>query len=317
MLTPGGGSELVLKTHYGGLLLWPLFLALVYWLPNYKLPAKIKLLFPHWMFVYSLIILATAYSCLTYGSVLPQLMQRPNSERTTAYEQALKIIPPHVAVAGTYSFLTPLSSRQTLQVLPYVYGGKGQFALTDYALDPQVDYLAIDWEEMIYAQAHYPSRYPDLVTHLQMKYNSANIVNDFSPIFQRGNIMIMQRKKSTAALASIQLSSKTELEITAERQSDNSIIVIIDGSLPPKEIYLEATQGDVTWRWPLAYGLYEPIVATSTQKIIMPIAIENKNNPITIKLYSWSEAQLLLNNLNSLSVRWSDQSVIGEAVSTR
>jgi hypothetical protein len=92
---------------------------------------------------------------------------------------------------------------------------------------------------------------------------------------------------------------------------------MVDGPLPPKELYLETTQGDMTWRWPLAYGLYEPASSTSTKKIIMPLAIADKNSPITIKLYSWNEAQLFLNNLNSLSVRWSDQSVVAESTATR
>jgi uncharacterized membrane protein len=317
MLTPGGGSELVLKTHYGGLLLWPLFLAVIYWLPSYKLPLKIKVLFPHWLFMYLLIIVATAYSCLTYGSLLPQLLQRPNNERTTAYQQALNVIPQQAAVASTYSFLTPLSSRHLLQVLPYAYGGKGQFALTEYTLDSQVEYLAIDWQEMIYAQAHYPSRYPDQVNHQQMQENLTAILKDFIPLFQRGNITVMKRQKSAEQLAVIQPSTAPTLSLAAVRQIDDELVVTVDGPLPPKELYLETTQGDMTWRWPLAYGLYEPASSTSTKKIIMPLAIADKNSPITIKLYSWNEAQLFLNNLNSLSVRWSDQSVVAESTATR
>jgi hypothetical protein len=140
---------------------------------------------------------------------------------------------------------------------------------------------------------------------------------NFTPAFQQGNIMIMKREKSAEQLATIQPSAVPALSLTIERSTDTQLVVTIDGPLPPKEMYIEATQGDMMWRWPVAYGLYELTTTTSTQKIIMPLAIENKNSPITIKLYSWSEAQLFLNNLNSLSVRWSDQSVVAESTATR
>jgi hypothetical protein len=130
VLSNSGGSELVLKSHYGGLLLWPLFIALIFWLDGGKLPKKVRELFPETYFIYGLLLLASVYASLTYGSIIPWLRYHPDTGRNQAYNQALQQIPSQAAVATTYSFLSNLSSRHTLQLLPYAYAGKGQFALT-------------------------------------------------------------------------------------------------------------------------------------------------------------------------------------------
>jgi uncharacterized membrane protein len=308
VLSNSGGSELVLKSHYGGLLLWPLFIALIFWLDGGKLPKKVRELFSETYFIYGLLLLASVYASLTYGSIIPWLRYHPDTGRNQAYNQALQQIPSQAAVATTYSFLSNLSSRHTLQLLPYAYAGKGQFALTDYTLDSSIDYLVIDWQEMIYAQAHYPSRYPHSVNHQSMLTQWHMISSQFNPIWQKGTVMIMQRQSEPKPLALITSSTAQNLSMITTQQSDG-IAVHIEGPLPPQELYLEVASDKQLWRWPVAYGLYEPDHTTSTKKIDMLLPISSSG---TIKLYSWDKAQLRLNALNSISAEWSDQTLLLE-----
>ncbi len=312
VLTNGGGGELVLKSHYGGLLLWPIFLALIFWLQTGKIPKKIQNYFPQKLFIFVLLLLSSVYASLTYGSLIPQFLRTDDVSRNQSYSEALKQIPAQSGVAATYSFLSPLSSRQTLQMLPYAYGGKGQFALTNYEISANVDYLAIDWQEMIYSQAHYPSSYPQSVSHQSMLTNWQKITRDFSPIWQQNNIMIMKRGALAEPLATIMPSTAPQLTMMVS-PSNSGAIIAIDGPLAPKEFFLEASQGDQVWRWPLAYGLYEPTTTTSTISINMTVSVPTLDKKTTkIRLYSWQNGQLRLSALNSIACSWPDQELLLE-----
>jgi hypothetical protein len=120
--------------------------------------------------------------------------------------------------------------------------------------------------------------------------------------------MIMQRQSEPKPLALITSSTAQNLSMITTQQSDG-IAVHIEGPLPPQELYLEVASDKQLWRWPVAYGLYEPDHTTSTKKIDMLLPISSSG---TIKLYSWDKAQLRLNALNSISAEWSDQTLLLE-----
>jgi len=105
------------------------------------------------------LVVGLVYSSLTLGPAIGSLAKIGQSGLLTADSQAKKEllvkIPAQAAVAASYEFLAPLSSRPNLYSFNYIFLGKQQFLSQDYSLPPDTEYLIIDYQDLITYQLQY------------------------------------------------------------------------------------------------------------------------------------------------------------------
>ncbi|MBI4281727.1 DUF2079 domain-containing protein [Candidatus Uhrbacteria bacterium] len=143
LLATYGGDPLIAETHYVTLLLPGLVLATMATLlhpPRFAHPQLLRIL----------LIVATLYSATTtlgplYGIVTERVSATEQRERNYFIAQ----IPPDASVATTESFLTPLSRRNAVYLLRYVFSGETQYGKAPYTLPESAEYILMDMNDLI------------------------------------------------------------------------------------------------------------------------------------------------------------------------
>ena len=112
---------------------------------------------------------------------------------TKIKQAALQLISPTSAVAASYDLLTPLSSRQQIASLNYVFLGQQQFLAADYQLPPETQYLAVDFQDVITYQLQYVNN-----PFYQAAYQTAvkswpEIFEGFGLIYLQDTVAVYQR----------------------------------------------------------------------------------------------------------------------------
>ncbi|MFA6255217.1 MAG: DUF2079 domain-containing protein [Patescibacteria group bacterium] len=160
-LGSGGGSTTILDTYYSSLLLPPIFIAAIYSLKKIiDNKSDISQKIQNYRGLVGLIfVTGIIYSTLTLGPIVGSLNKifqtgliSPTSQ---SKKEFIEKIPPDAAVATTYDFLAPLSSRTNLYSFNYIFLGKQQFLTKDYALPDDTKYLLIDYNDFITYQLQY------------------------------------------------------------------------------------------------------------------------------------------------------------------
>ncbi|HSD12706.1 MAG TPA: DUF2079 domain-containing protein [Patescibacteria group bacterium] len=159
---PGGG-ELIIDTHYATLFLPALMLAAIEGvaiLPAAAAKAT-KLLSRDEArrFTFVLLLLAAAYGTVTLGP-LPSVLGRAvfdasAASRAAAARTMIAAIPKDASVAAGYALLPALSSRERLTSLHYVFLGVTQFAEKTYAPPDDIDYVALDADDLLTYRAQF------------------------------------------------------------------------------------------------------------------------------------------------------------------
>ncbi len=162
-LSSAGGGALIWQTHYGLLLLPGIFLAFIPFLTTYTPHAQFE---KKHSFAYSTIVVyaneflkdktillvcvmtAAIGSMLSFGPLIPALHAITAHENMTPQKEILSLIPPYATVASTDQFLTPLSSRRSLALLPLTLLGVQQYAAAPYPSIAYPDYLVLDETDM-------------------------------------------------------------------------------------------------------------------------------------------------------------------------
>lgn len=157
----GGASAALLLMSYSALLLPAIFIAAVFSLKkilqeNNRLAIFLK---PYRSLVFLILIAGVIYSCLVLGPLVGLINKIGQtglySQISAGKNELMGQIPKNAAVAATYDFLTPLSSRQNLYSFNYAFLGKQQYLLGDYALPTKTEYLLIDFQDLIAYQLQY------------------------------------------------------------------------------------------------------------------------------------------------------------------
>jgi uncharacterized membrane protein len=309
MLAQFGGSALLLSTYYAGYLVAILFVLCMVRIRDYN-PNKISKFLPIELtskkVVYSIILFASLYSALSYGSIATAVTWWQKPHLLSAKNRLLSEIPKDAAVATTYELLTPLSSRRSIYLFQYAAIGKNQFALGNYTLPQNTEYLLIDWNDMALAQMHFSSNtafanYADTVPE-----NLKTIFSHFNLIDAEGSILLLKRSEDAPTVGQL-------LTMPSPEDAAQEILTV-----QPKGSYLEASirvphdegmnyflqleyQGETT-RIPVGYGLAHSSELRG-KGITMPVFIDPAQTDTTIKLFSWSKGFLELTGIKSLSAR--------------
>ena len=314
-LTESGLGDLLLNTHYAAFFSWPIFLALIQVLAHSQTKLKkLASLVPGTQPLAPLIILASLYSSLTYGALLPLAQAISQPSQRAAQQQLVDLIPPEAKVAATYSLLTSLSSRQVLQILPYAYAGQGQFLLTDYNLQPDIDYLVIDWNEMLLAKVHYQNRYAGRLDASQLPANLQKILADFQPVAGSGNTLLLKRGPALP-LADLSPATATTLALNDYQasQAQGRLALNLTFSLPSnltRQYFLQIKDGQRLYRWSLGYDLFNLKNLSSGQNLRQTVWLDRPTSDMEVSIISWGQGYIYLGPLKNLSLKLPDQQTV-------
>lgn len=313
LLTAQGGSLLLIQTHYGGFLIWPIYIALIFSLQKHDQNNR-SFIFKYQNHLLFILLLASTYGALTYGSILPIITSK--SADLDSLNKLTAEIPTTAGLATTYSALSNLSSRQEIQLLPYAYAGKGQFILTDYPLSDEVQYLLIDWQEMFLAKVHLLNRYGNTLQSINMSNNLLNIINKFAlkdeapgfSLYQRGENMNLPAtiKKSSINFAEVKI-----IDLTSQSASNLEKLTVTFGLSPniQSQYFLEIKKGTFEKKYSLGYDLFN-LQSSNSQILTMDIVLPLNDWPTALNLYSWQQGYIYLDNQKSLDLKLPDAKLI-------
>lgn len=164
ILQSSGGGLLALEMHYATLALPGILLASVDGLQAI-LNRKVRLI-PGSPFqgndrrVFALILGIALLAQAWWVGPLPGIVRLPfikTDAATRAGREVLAQIPPLASVAASDAFLPALANRPYLYSLKYLGLGKTQYAVADYTIAEQPEYLLMDAHDALVAAIQYPS----------------------------------------------------------------------------------------------------------------------------------------------------------------
>lgn len=169
LLASFAGGDLVLQTHYSTLLVASAFIALIYSL-EFLLQQQKEIKCFSWQgkmkkftqenlpFIIITLIIITLYGTITFGPLTGffnySSLNQSAKELINSKQHYLAQVAPTEKVVATYEFLAPLSSREKIYSLHYVFLGKKQYSSEEYQL-PEVDSMLIDFSDFITYQVQF------------------------------------------------------------------------------------------------------------------------------------------------------------------
>jgi hypothetical protein len=219
----------------------------------------------------------TVYSAFSLGPIPASLNKIAYNgliwPQTKIKNELLAAIPPQAAVAAGYQFLTPLSGRADLASLNYVFLGKQQFLINDYALPQTIQYLIVDFKDLITYQIQYGLNSFYQEQHQSGLKNWPEILNGFGLIKINDQLALYQKNAPTkfklvekptqipANLEKQTVEINKEINFLGSQSSAEQISLIWQIKEPLSQTYflkIHLTQGGKTINesiCPFGYGL--------------------------------------------------------------
>lgn len=315
LLSVQGGSALMFQTHYAGLfllILMPVAIEKINALNNGTWPRLIPRILRERRIWIGLTVAATLYAASTYGSLLPVTQRIIENEYAPAPTKLLSFIPDSAAVAASWSLLTPFSSRDNIYSLHYALIEKNQFALSNYTLPDNTEYLAIDWEDVLKGRVHIDDhpRYKETIPAYQK--NLAEIFDNYELLYADGPYALFKQTRGLyngrAHLLIETFDAKgaqAKPLIAGYARSDDTVSVVI--AMPQKKIdplhyYLTIETDRRSFDLPLGYGLVrQDAVAKDLDMKIYLASGENLTAAPTI--VEWKSGRLVLGGVKNLETK--------------
>lgn len=328
MLSAQGGSALILNTHYAGFFLFGLFLLFAQrmrMLDAGKLPSRMSAYIPTKNLWYLLIVSASVYAALTYGSIVPALKAWGYERQSDLKKTLISQVPSAAPVAATFELLPALSSRQSIYSFHYAIIGKNQFATYDYDLPADTQFLAIDWQDILKAEMHFKDHYNFGSFAAGVPERLQKILNSFSILDASGSLMLMHRAPDSRYTAPLTLIDNTvaRLNITDPVLNEAAPLdggTLLTWSLPENDnnanhYYIEIKTNYRTFLIPFGYGRTTPPTWGGATTLSMPVYLDDDESEITVTLYRWTKGFLKLGDLKNLATE-SDAHVVSSKVIT-
>lgn len=309
MLAGFGGSGVLLGTYYAAYIVALLFVLFIHRFGSFdpqQLPRWIPIELRSRQILYGIIVLATVYSAGAYGSVLPAVTTWSMPNLIEEKQDLIKQIPKDAAVATTYDLLPTLSSRQYVYLFPYAAIGKNQFALRDYPLPENTEYLLIDWDDMVLAQMHFSQNKAFAPFADNVSDSLSAILKDFTLVDARHSLTLWKRSTTPGSgerLATV-IASQSKDMLSIQRLDPRlqaSIAVPAEDDHRPAHYYLEISAGDEQTRVPLGYGLIEESELGSDKTLMMPLFLD-PNEDAVITLHRWSKGSIELTGIKTIGM---------------
>lgn len=192
---------MILYTQYSSLLLPGIFIATIFGIERlFKINFKnevVQAIFQERRLVVMAIVGTLIYTTMLMGplpgSALKIAKNGHIAPETQLKNLLLAQVPTNAPVSATYAFLTPLSSRDNITSLNYVFLGKQQFLFNDYELPADTQYLLIDFQDLLTYQLQYDN---NLFFQQQYDYginNWPNVLKNFGLIDIKNSYGLFQK----------------------------------------------------------------------------------------------------------------------------
>lgn len=312
LLSAQGGGALILQTHYAGLFLitlFPLFIFHLDALLSGIWPRVIPPLFRSPQLWLGVTAAATLYAALTYGSMVPAFARIATRSYNPRPALMQSIIPADASVAASWSLLTPFSNRRALYSLHYALIEKNQFALTNYKLPADTEFIAINAEDLLKGRVHIDShpRYAEFTELYEQ--NLARLFQEFHPIFTDGPYIILA-KTPTAPLPLIELSETATAvgdapELAGYETNGSGAEVTIRMPQEASDLwhyYITVTTNRRSFNLPIGYGALESDDALRdlTMHVYLTEGEALVGEP---QLNYWERGELRLSGIKNLELR--------------
>lgn len=324
-LSTQGGSALILMTHYVGFFLFALFVIFITRIRKIEdgvWPRLIPKSLRNKSSLYFIIFSATVYASLTYGSVVPALSAWTEANQKDAKAELVWIVPDDVPVAATFELLTPLSTRSSIYAFHYAVVGKNQFALTDYSLPPDTEYLAIDWQDILKMQFHFDEHHAFGPYAASVSKRIRATLSEFELIYANGSIALWKKSDQAngdlPALAHLEKNegimpseSNPAIKTTMRNKTATEIHIALPKKPSHNNYFLEIITDIRTFSIPIGYGLFMPTEWSDNTLLSMQIFIGQNEKISSLSIYGWNKSFLELGPLKNLGVV-SDAEALGE-----
>ncbi len=307
ILGGSSNSTIALKLHYTSLFLPALFISLIYGLKQLLSPDNNKrhLIFlnKYKKLVIIILTVATVYTCLTLGPVVPLVKAIANADNLQEFNQLrsefVKTISKNESLVATYDFLTPLSGREKVYSHHYTFIGKMQFTDINYQPPEDVETFLVNYDDLLtYAvqfpnssqwQAYYKEGDNNLRKLIQERNLKVNkIADSYVLLTKNGNpdINLFQKEKQFSNIKNKQITNiDNKIEFLGWSPITNYSLPITHYQLLPISLYFKALNeldenyqlklsvknknGQIVHSklYPLAYGLY-PTSDWQTNEVI-------------------------------------------------
>ncbi|MFA5076012.1 MAG: DUF2079 domain-containing protein [Patescibacteria group bacterium] len=293
---PGGGA-LVFQTHYGALFVIPLFIATVY-----SLKLILTKYHKHRQLIIILWLVTNIYNAWGLGI---RIEQADAINLKPIKQEFLNQIPPQAAIAATYEFLPPLSSRPTLYSLHYAFIGKHQYSNLDYQLPADTEYLLIDSADFITYDlqfnfvAFYQPFYSDGAARLRQTINQGDFglvkTEDLISLWQKNypsdqqQLYTITESQPPADIFTCYQPSAIDYRLPISCQFQTS--QMIDDNYELELVIKDSNDQTIYSRFlPFAYGLYQANelkpdeLISFDYSLVLPEQIQKTADQITINL---------------------------------
>lgn len=315
-------GELILKTHYGSLLIPFLFVSLIYslsFLVQIKeagnfIQNKIKnLIFKEKTLFLAIFLVVITYSALTIGPLSftfsKIFVKKPSYQIVKLKNNLVKLIPQSSSVATTYEFLTKLSSREKIYSLNYAFLGRQQYAQESqsYTLPQDTQYLLFDFQDLVTYQIQYenskiyPGAYLEGDNNLRQiieegNYGIKELIDNYV-LFEKNQTSEIQLYEKINPPYSIKNKQEINLDnqikfLGWEKNDLNSKIIVPDYQILPLSFFWQA-QKSLDKNWQLKLEFEDQNSQIIYQKIY----------PLAYGLYpttEWQTGEIIKTNYNFL-----------------
>ena len=260
---------------------------------------------------------ASIYGSLTYGSISPAVAALFTNHQEGEKKEAVQRTPHNAPVAATFELLSALSTREHVYSLHYGLLQKNQYALTDYRLPEDTEYLAIDFEDILKTQMHIQNHHAFAPYAENFQKNLWELLTNFELLHADGPVTVWRRSRGTSDSKDA-LVTKADVfgsepvgmpdpSLIDEKKYDDRLLLtflIPDRTEQLRNYYITIATPERTFSVPLAYGMYSLVPEQHAQHFTMPIFISpEEQETLTLTLYRWNNGSVALGPLKNLVVK--------------
>jgi len=261
-------GNLILKTHFGAIILSAFCLAFIFSLKDLQINLKFQNLYKKYQDIILLIIcLALVYNFLALGPLLPFIKK----VFTTDYQQValknefIKKIPATASLIAPYDLIPNLSSRAKLYSLNYAFLGKQQYDAGDYIIPNDTQFLLINFDDLLTYHIQYEVSAKNFYD--QGPANLRNLLEqkNFQLVLANKNLALWEKEyQSTAAplyqtldklpeLQTYNAQKLDALEFLGANQNNNQLSLYFKAEDKIAQNYFIVLNKQI---YPLGYGFY-------------------------------------------------------------
>ncbi len=263
-------GELILRTHYGTILLIAFSLAAIFSLKALTVNQKFLNFFKkNKDLFYLIIIIGLIYNLLILGPFIAfvQKISKIDYQELKLKNEFIKQIPKKAALVASYDLITNLSSRPQIYSLNYLFLGRQQYGAGDYKIPDKTPFILINFTDFFTFHLQYENRISDYYYQGDNNLNKIIKEKNYQLKTIKQNLALWQKDHQPNKIPLYQIYKNNLPEIKQAKEQKLNQEILFLGSNEEKNItslYFKVLS-DIEKNYfikinervyPLGYGLY-------------------------------------------------------------